>query len=155
MKPHTNHRDRLSIPVLLCLAGLLLVGISVGVVRGAWISHRLDTFVWIQGDWQVGEYRSCEFLLPTARLFCGGWESTRHGGSLSEFISGVGNDDFAGAFRAVMTPSTETDWTPLGKYFHVFPVLFKGRIKTPNRDRVVMSLLCQRKYDALSCNSPD
>jgi hypothetical protein len=145
--------DSLFIPVQLCIVGLLLVGIYIGVIRGAWIPHRLDTLVWIEGDWQVGEYRSCQFLLPTSRLFCGSWDSTRHGGSLSEFISGVSNDDFVVAFHAAMTPSTETDWASLGKYFHVFPVLFHGRIEKSYRDRVVVSWLCQRKDDVLACNT--
>ena len=144
---------RVSIPMRLCLVGFLLVGIYIGVIRGGWISHCLDTFVWIQGDWQVGEYRSCEFLLPTSRLFCRGWEGTRPGGSVSEFISGVSNDDFVVAFHAAMTPSTEKDWESLDRYFHAFPVIFTWRIQLSGRDRNVRSLVCQRKEDVLSCDA--
>lgn len=41
--------DSLFIAVQLCLVGLLLVGVYVGVIQGAWIPHHVDTFVWIQG----------------------------------------------------------------------------------------------------------
>jgi hypothetical protein len=147
--------DSLFVAAQLCLVGLLLVGIYVGVIRGAWIPDRIETFVWIQGNWQDGEYRRCQFLLPTSRLFCGNWESTRHGGSLSEFISQVSNDDFTIAFNAVMTRSAESEWTSLGKYFHFLRVTFYGRFKRSDRDRVVMSWLCQRKNDAPVCKAPN
>lgn len=147
--------DSLFIASQLCVVGLLLVGIYVGVIRGAWIPHRLDILVWTNGDWQDGEYRSCQFLLPTSRLFCGSWDSTRHGGSLSEFISGVSNEDFAVAFHAAMTPSTETDWKSLDKYFHMFPVHFHGRIEKSYRDRVLVSWLCKREDDVLACHTSE
>jgi hypothetical protein len=147
--------DSLFIPVQFCLVGLLLVGVYIGVIQGAWIPHRFDMSVWIQGDWQDGEYRSCQFLLPASRLFCGSWEGARHGGSLSEFISQVSNDDFTAAFNAAMTGSAESEWTSLGKYFHVLRVTFHGRFQRSDRDRVVMSWLCQRKDDALVCKAPN
>jgi hypothetical protein len=147
--------DYLFIPVRICVVGLLLVGIYVGVIHGALFPQRLDTFVWIQGDWQDGEYRSCQLLLPTSRLFCGSWEGALHGGSISEFISQVSNDDFTPAFHAAMTRSSESEWTSLHKYFHVFRVTFRGRILRSDRDRAVMSWLCQRKDDDLACNALD
>lgn len=148
-------RGSVFIAVQVCLAGFILVGVYVGVIQGAWIPHRLDTFVWIKGDWQDGEYRSCQLLMPTSRLFCGSWETARQGGSLSGFIEEVNNEDFAVAFNAAMTRSGETDWTSLGKYFHVYPVLYYGQIKRPGRDRNVIVWFCQRKGDALACKAPD
>jgi len=145
--------DSLFIPAQLCIVGLLLVGICIGVIRGGWIPHRLDTFVWIQGDWQVGEYRSCQLLMPTSRLFCASWEGVRNGGSLSEFISQVSNDDFTVAFHTAMIKSTESEWTSLGKYFHVLPVIYHGRIQRSDRERVVMPFVCLRRDDALTCNA--
>jgi len=145
--------DSLFIPVQLCIVGLLLVGICIGVTRGGWIPHRLDTLVWIQGDWQDGEYRSCQFLLPAKRLLCGSWESARHGGSLSEFISQVSNDDFTVAFHAAMTKSTESEWASLGKYFHVLPVIYHGRTQRSDRERVLMPFVCLRRDDVLTCNA--
>jgi len=145
--------DSLFIPVQLCIVGLLLVGIYIGVIQGGWIPHRLDTFVWIQGDWQVGEYRSCQLLMPTSRLFCGSWEGARSRGGLSEFISQVSNDDFPVAFNAAMTSSAESEWTSLGKYFHVLRVTFRGRFQRSDRDRVVSPWLCQRNIDSLTCKA--
>jgi hypothetical protein len=147
--------DSLFIPVQLCLAGFLLVGAYVGLLQGAWIPHRIDTFVWIQGDWQVGEYRSCQLLMPTSRLFCGNWDPASNAGSLTEFVSEVNNDEFVVAFNAAMTRTVETDWTTLGKYFHVLPVIYRARIERPGSNRAVLSLLCLRKDDALACNTPN
>jgi hypothetical protein len=147
--------DALFIAAQLCLVGLLLVGVYVRVIQGAWISHRVDTFVWIQGDWQVGEYRSCQLLMPTSRLFCGSWENAGTGESVSEFISEVNNDDFVVAFNAAMTRSTKTDWTPLNKYFQVLHVVYHGRMQRPDRGRAVIPWVCQRKDDALACDAPD
>jgi len=134
--------DSLFIPLQLCIVGLRLVGIYIGVIQHGWIPHRLDMFVWIQGDWQDGEYRSCQFLLPAKRLFCGSWESARHVGSLSEFISQVSNDDFTVAFNVAMTKSAGSEWTSIGQYLHVLRMSFYGRFQRSDRDRVEMSWLC-------------
>ena len=113
----------------------------------------MDTFEWIQGDWQVGEYRSCQLLLTTSRLFCGTREGAGHGGSVSDFISSVSNDDFSVAFHSAITRSAETEWTSLAKYFHVPRINFYGRFQSSDRERVLMSWLCQRGDDALVCKA--
>jgi len=67
--------------------------------RNGWIPHSHDTPVWIQGDWSVGEYRNCQMLVSASRLFCGNWQNAGKGGSVSEFIGDVSNDDFEIAFK--------------------------------------------------------
>jgi hypothetical protein len=122
--------------------------------RIGWILHTNNTPVWIEGDWQVGEYRKCQMLLATPRLFCGTWESADVG-SLSGYISSVTNDDFDAAFKASMTRNGEADWTRLSKYFELLPVLYHGRIERPDHERDLVSWLCKRKQDSLTCNALD
>lgn len=123
--------------------------------RAGWILHSRNTPVWILEDWQVGEYRNCQMLGAAPRLFCGSLESAGKGGGLSEFIGSVASDDFTIAFNASMARNAKTDWTPLSKYFHVLPVLYHRRIERPDRDRDLISWLCQRKSDSLTCNALD
>jgi len=138
--------------------GILLVSILLFRLCGestiaGWFTDRRVTFCWIQGDWQVGEYRSCQLLLPTSRLFCATWENDHHGGSLSAFITAADNADFTAALNAAMTQSNEEAWTALAKYFHALPVVFHGRIHGPEHDRSLLLWICQRNDDYLNCKA--
>lgn len=123
--------------------------------RAGYVAHNHDTPVWIAGDWMVGEYRLCDMPVKTTRLFCG--KDTVAGHGIPGFVDSVSEADADKALEAGMTRNSQTDLTPLEKYFHVLPVRFNGRLERPERDRdgEVLSWRCQRERDSLTCNALD
>lgn len=141
------------------MAGLAVAGVCVVLVVGGylsidnsgWIIHRHDTPVWIQGDWLVGEYRTCGLLTapPVARrvlsqdphaelprLFCGMNSSLSGFDILTDFQNAM--PDTTSASNAL----TGGDWSAFGSYFHVLPVRYYGRIDRPEMGYVFWR--CQR-----------
>lgn len=123
-----------------------------------WIAHTHDTPIWIQGNWLVGEYRTCQLVTTTTpmgaikpsgelpRLLCGKNVSDKIDGSLFEFEEVMPNT--SDAIRAVFS---KDNWSDFDSYFHVLRVTYYGRIVRP--DKVFDSWRCQRNDDSLSCKA--
>lgn len=127
--------------------------------NAGWIPHSHDTPVWIQGDWLVGEYRTCGMLTRTQltgsvrsqkvlaelpRLLCGrDWDNA----GLFEFVNAT--TDVSEATKNALWNGG--DWSVLDGYFHVFPVRYYGRIDRP--ETVSDSWRCQRESESLTCKA--
>ena len=115
------------------------------------VMHSHNTPVWVQGDWVVGEYRNCDMPLGNTRLFCG--KSPLNGSGVATFPESVSDGDLSAAVVAAYNRETQTDWSPLDRYFKVMPVRFYGRLQRPEHDRLMgtFSWRCQRNTKRLKC----
>ena len=147
------------------VVGVVVLGLAISIVMAShqtldesgWITHDHVTPVWIDGNWMVGEYRTCQLLTTTPiagavqspdarselpRLLCGRNETDAVAGSLSEFENAV-----PGWTSATNPLSGGSDWTAFDSYFHVLPVRYSGRIERP--DKMYDSWRCQRNGSSL------
>lgn len=147
--------------VLVLVGGFLLYLIGAAIYgaielhdtadESGWITHNHDTPIWIQGDWMVGEYRTCQMLTTRSwelspahlppwmkaelpRLLCGTAGADNLAGSLIEFENAV-----PAASNLIQRGG---DWSRFDGYFHVLPVRYNGRIDRP--DKLYVSWRCQR-----------
>jgi hypothetical protein len=148
---------------LFCGLGILACGLYTALDNSGWIPHNHDTPVWIQGDWMVGEYRTCLMLTTTPvagtvqtqelkaalpRLLCGHESGSDSAGTFAEFVEAM--PDMNSAKNAVWGGG---GWSAFDSYFHVLPVRYNGRINRP--DKWFISWRCQRNSESLTCKALD
>jgi len=149
---------------LFFVVALVYTYLPITLDNAGWIPHSHDTPVWIQGDWLVGEYRTCQLMTTTPvagrvlsqearaelpRLLCGRTDADRIAGSLDEFENAMLGTGIAS--NAIVSATDNGDWSALDGYFHVLPVRYYGRIERP--DKLYVSWRCQRESESLTCKA--
>lgn len=113
--------------------------------------HHHGTPVWIHGDWLVGEYRECDMITTTPMV-----EGLRYSNEELEHLPRLYCSEISSGFGAyteafVASGSADTNWSAIGKNFHVMPVRYFGRLERPGKFRV--NWWCQRNAESLTCKA--
>lgn len=89
-----------------------------------WLTHRKDTTVFIQGNWWVGEHRTC----------------------FGDLERDGANKTLGCA--ALFRPPDGNSWSSFPA--HILPVVYHGRV---DRDIILLQWNCQRKEASLVCDA--
>lgn len=147
-----------SVGAFLVIGLFTAIGISAysSLDDAGWITHNHDTPVWIQGNWMVGEYRTCQLLTTRSWELSPDQLPPRMKAELPRLLCGRGNpDNLSGSligFESEVPAASGLiwgggDWGTFDSYFHVLPVRYNGRIDRP--DELYVSWRCQRQGNSL------